>query len=103
VAAGTPASASAQVQGDCRKVICESGGNPGSVPDDADVPSSTETCVSYSCSAGMVVTTYQAGPCDEDGGLVCGAPGTAGQGTCVACNVDADCGVGHVCQADHCV
>jgi hypothetical protein len=103
VAAGGPAAASAQIQGDCKQVVCDGSGNPMSVTDDTDVPDDGEVCTDDSCSGGAPVHAPNSDTCTENNGKVCGLPAGPKAGKCVACNVDADCPTGGVCQLNKCV
>ncbi len=103
IAAGDPAAASAQTQGDCKQVVCDGAGNPMSVNDDTDVPDDGEVCTDDSCNAGVPVHTPNTDTCSENNGKVCGTPGGPKAGKCVACNVDADCTGNGVCQLNLCV
>jgi hypothetical protein len=94
---------SGQVKGSCKDVICDSMGKAVSVNDDNNVAVSTEVCIVDGCNMGAPTHTDVAGPCTENGGKVCGTPGGPKTGTCVACNVAADCGGNDICQLNHCV
>jgi hypothetical protein len=84
-----------QTAGDCKKNVCE-GSEVKTVPDDTDVPDDGHACTADSCSEGEIKNTpVPAGtPCAEDGGKVCD-----GEGSCVGCQKDEDCGPTEVCGA----
>lgn len=110
---------SAQVAGDCQKVVCSADGTTRTTPDDSDVPSASE-CVARACNGGTVAETALAvgtacsdGTCDGAGkcatrvGAKCTMPSQCATGHCVdgvccneactgecrACNVDGGAGV----------
>ncbi len=72
---------------------------PCETPTDCPVPAAA--CIVAVCNGGICATMQapQNTPCNDDGGKLCD-----GAGTCVACIVDADCGLsmGH-CQDNVCV
>jgi hypothetical protein len=58
-------------------------------------------CFAATCAAGVCGTEAAAGACTLNGGKVCGTPGGAAAGTCVACNVDADCAALQGCSSSN--
>jgi hypothetical protein len=96
---------SLQTEGDCRTEICDGTGGVTSAPDDNDIPSGGSQCSSATCMNGT--PAYFPNPagsaCDENGGRVCD-----GSGSCVSCNVAADCPAGPdecsiaVCSSNAC-
>jgi hypothetical protein len=91
---GTPIAA--QVAGDCQRIVCNGMGGTQSVVDDNDVLNDNNQCTSDSCDNGTPVNTPLTGdPCNA-GGTICNA------GTCVACNVPANCGADTECRTWTC-
>ncbi|MDI3287705.1 hypothetical protein [Polyangium sp. 15x6] len=82
---GTPVPA--QVPGDCKEIQCDGNGEETTANDDSDVPSTQ--CQLSSCVGGtpMSMPAAQGTPCSLGGGKSCD-----GEGNCVECNTDADCG-----------
>jgi hypothetical protein len=100
VAAGTALPPAAQQAGDCQQLQCDGSGHVVSQAAPADVPPPADTVceTNPSCSGSPLAPTYTqaaAGTsCAADNKApnhVCGTPGTAAGGTCVECNVSADC------------
>ncbi|MDC0746893.1 hypothetical protein [Polyangium mundeleinium] len=83
---GTPVPA--QVPGDCQQIQCDGNGEEMSANDDSDVPSTA--CQLSSCVGGTPTSmpAAQGTPCSVGNGKSCD-----GEGNCVECNTDADCGV----------
>lgn len=75
-----------QAPGDCKKVVCDGSGAEKTVNDDSDAP--TYDCYNTTCAGGNEVKTplAQGAPCTV-GGNSCD-----GEGNCVECNTDNDCG-----------
>jgi hypothetical protein len=93
-AAGT--ALAAQVAGDCRKVVCDGSGGTTNQIDDSDTPTAP-ACQTGTCAAGTptFAPRTQGDPC---AGGVCD-----GAGSCVECNVAADCpGVDTECGTRTC-
>lgn len=101
VEAGTPLSA--QVPFDCRKAVCDGNGFGKTVNDDTDVPDDHEECTIDECHNGFYdpKPAPLGAPCNENNGKVCADPNSFAAGTCVECNVDADCN-GVPCLSHHC-
>ncbi|WP_170319981.1 plastocyanin/azurin family copper-binding protein [Polyangium spumosum] len=96
--AGTPLST--ESSGDCKRHVCD-GMGAAIVEDDAmDEPDDNNSCTLDACLAGAPTHLPVAlgTTCTDGGGTVCDD-----NGTCVACNVDADCMNGDVCMANACV
>ncbi len=87
-----------QTAGDCQQRVCDGAGDAESVSDDADVPDDGQDCTEDGCQDGTPTHDPAAGACDEDGGAVCADPAGPKAGTCVECNVDADCTGSDVCD-----
>ena len=83
--------------GDCKMSQCTAG-EVVTGPDDADVPSNMNPCVSVACNNGNVDTT------DVAAGTSCGpAPQQCdGMGQCVGCTMDNDCPAVGDCQQKNC-
>jgi hypothetical protein len=88
-----------QIAGDCRVTTC-TGGQPVDGDDDDDKPTFAGDCQEGQCLAGKPsAKLYPAStPCSLDGGKVCD-----GDGACVACTADAQCGPSDECQSNTCV
>ena len=79
--------ASTQAPGDCKKNVCQAGAvQPEN--DDGDVENDGTDCTTDTCSGGtpMHADVLLGGTCSDNGGKVCD-----NAGTCVGCNVTADC------------
>jgi hypothetical protein len=79
-----------QTKGDCEDVVCDGSGGTTKVPDNNDVPPTTNVCIAEGCSAGAPSSS------PKPAGTTCGsASGSAevcdGSGHCTACNVGTDC------------
>lgn len=98
-----------QIVGDCKQNVCM-GGAIVSQNLDTDIEDDNQTCTADTCDAGAAQhkPNPQGTSCTENNGAVCDAGGT-----CVECNVDADCAGaapkticdpngGHVCVLPHC-
>jgi hypothetical protein len=100
-ALGTPISL--QTARDCQINVCDGAGGTTAIPDNEDVPVSTDDCLLGVCNNGVPAMNpiFPGTPCDQDGGSVCD-----GHGNCVECledfdpRVGASCGTGYlgVCQ-----
>jgi hypothetical protein len=91
-----------QVAGDCKQDVCDGAGAVVRASLASDVPVDGSACTLDSCEGGVPSNPpAPAGTVCAQGGTVCD-----GSGTCVACNVGADCGSGvcvaHACQAPTC-
>lgn len=77
----------AQNPDDCKKIVCDGAGGEKTVNDDTDVP--FYDCYMTTCSGGSEVKmpAAQGTACNTGGGNSCD-----GNGECVECNTDADCG-----------
>ncbi|MFZ5445251.1 MAG: lamin tail domain-containing protein [Myxococcota bacterium] len=98
VASGTPIAA--QTAGDCRQTQCNGSGGTTLAVDDSDLPVDGNQCTQDVCSAGTPSNPAVAsgGACAQNGGTVCN-----GAGTCVQCNVTADCpGASSECSTVSC-
>jgi hypothetical protein len=90
-----------QNDGDCARLECDGRGNEASVPDDLDEPPDDgNDCSADSCEDGVIV--HPALPADteciSDGGTVCD-----GEGSCVECTSNGQCGGGDTCMIPACV
>ncbi|HXI55714.1 MAG TPA: hypothetical protein VNO55_06625, partial [Polyangia bacterium] len=87
-----------QIPKNCRKETCDSNGAPlGSDPDDTDLPDDGNQCTQDLCNGGQIQHPF------ESTQKTCGTNGLCdGQGSCVGCNVDADCGVTNECESNTC-
>ena len=101
VASGV-ATPSGQTAGDCKKVVCDGAGKTMSADDNLDATDDSNVCTADTCVAGATMHTSIGGACSV-GGTVCGDPAGNAAGTCVACNVSADCAGGASCKAHLCV
>ncbi|MEZ4310772.1 MAG: hypothetical protein R3F14_22240 [Polyangiaceae bacterium] len=90
-----------QVEGDCKKVVCQSGA-PATINDDTDANDDGNDCTVDSCLDGTPIDDFAASgaQCSSNGGNVCD-----GAGTCVECITTADCPNGETCNepANDCV
>ncbi|MCC6524467.1 MAG: hypothetical protein IT373_17560 [Polyangiaceae bacterium] len=79
-----------QTPGDCQLLVCALGLET-SVADDGDRPDDGNDCTTDSCVAGVPDPAHPPlglnAPCDDGGGAYCD-----GNGTCVACNDNDQCG-----------
>jgi len=97
VAADTPLAA--QTTGDCRTAVCNGNGGVGSINNAGDIANDNTVCTTDTCNAGTPEHTpvMTGATCAEGAGVVCSAAGT-----CVECNVNADCAggscVNNVCE-----
>ncbi len=82
---GTPRLA--QIPGDCKEMQCDGSGGEMTVNNDGDVPATA--CQMTSCVGGNVMSmpSAQGTACSVGNGKSCD-----GEGNCVECNTDADCG-----------
>ncbi len=94
---GTPVSG--QVVGDCKKKQCNGLGVIETVDDNGDPLVDTNQCTDDLCTAGVPSNGNSFGgkPCTQSGGTKCD-----GLGACVACIVNADCGVDTECATHTC-
>ena len=91
-----------QTIGDCKKRVCNGAGGPETVNDPADVPKDGNPCTQDLCSMGQ--PSHASMPAGSSCG---GSKKCDGNGTCVGCIVDSDCGPGvgctsFVCQSSSC-
>lgn len=93
--AGTPVAS--QVEGDCQRVVCDASGSSVTEPDEGDVFHDGNECSADLCGADgssnppvAERTPCSAGVCD-------------GQGSCVDCVIDDDCGGTDRCISKQCV
>jgi hypothetical protein len=91
-------SVAAQVMGDCLTVVCNGQGGTTTIPNDTDVPASTNPCATPGCSGGQPTST------PTSGGTSCGTNKVCdGQGNCSGCVTAADCpGTDTMCQSRTC-
>ena len=83
----------AQIPNDCRKIVCDGAGGEKTANDDTDVP--VYDCYMTTCSGGMEVKS----PTPQGTACTTGGNSCDGNGKCVECNTDADCGpVGNYCD-----
>jgi hypothetical protein len=87
-----------QVPGSCQTVVCNGSGGTMNVADDANVPVSTNPCITGTCSGGVPGSTLLPAETTCGAGLVCD-----GAGNCVGCVSDADCGTSNACATYQCV
>ncbi len=88
-------------KGDCKRPVCDGHGGTVEVYDSADLPVSTNACVTETCGDGgpnHAFATAGAACASEAGAHVCD-----GTGSCVACNQATDCAAnGAYCYAHDC-
>ncbi len=91
---------SIQMDGDCKKVVCNGVGSTNSVNDDADVPDDMNVCTTESCIDGTPMSGFaMPGDACSAGGTLCD-----GMGACVACLMTPDCmDINQVCKQNVCV
>jgi subtilisin-like proprotein convertase family protein len=97
VAANTEVAA--QTPGDCQSAVCDGNGAVTSIADDADLPVDGKECTDDVCTAGAPSNP----PVAEN--TACGAGGALycdGQGSCVGCTADAQCGAPTDCTTPTC-
>jgi plastocyanin len=106
---GTHTLSTGQTSGDCQKIVCNGMGGTTSADDAGDLPVSATACLTDPACAGTPLapdfTPAAAGTdCSADNdppNHICG--GGIAAGTCVQCNVDADCtGTGATCSNNQC-
>jgi hypothetical protein len=98
---GTPLPPADQTAGDCQVLQCNGLGMSESVVDIDDVPADDgNDCTAEVCTMGAPQHEDEplGTPCAQNGGNVCD-----GLGTCVECNVPADCGPAPACQTATCI
>lgn len=97
---GTPLDDEVQTPGDCQRMQCDGSGGEEVVVDNSDVPSDTNNeCTSASCDEGVPGSfPLPTGTGCSVGGDVCD-----GNGTCVECNANAECGTSTDCRVHTCV
>jgi hypothetical protein len=85
---GTKLPDAKQTAGDCKVKVCDGAGKAVDQNDDTDRVIDNNDCISHTCSNGapQVANVATGTKCMANNGAVCD-----GNGTCVACNVDADC------------
>jgi plastocyanin len=90
--AGTPASAGAQIPGDCQTLMCDASGNATPSIDDADVPDDGLDCTIGSCSDGMPdsAPAPTGTPCGDAAGSMCDGEGSCLGATCFNGQLDDD-------------
>lgn len=98
VAQGTPVANNKP--GDCQVSFCDGNGAVTTQNDDIDVPNDGLECTNDSCSNGIPTFTNVAvdSPCGAGGALYCD-----GNGACVGCTGDAQCGQASACATPVCV
>ena len=87
---------------DCHASACDANGQPVKIVDVGNIPSVASACIANACdSNGQTVSTnLPAGSaCISTGGSVL----CDGQGACVTCLSDSDCGAKGLCRAGACV
>ncbi|EYF00860.1 Hypothetical protein CAP_8949 [Chondromyces apiculatus DSM 436] len=96
-ASGTPLAA--QVDGDCRTVVCNGSGGTAIQNDDADLIDDGNECTSQSCENGVALTENVVAdtPCGTAEQTVCN-----GQGACVGCTMATQCGEPTFCGTPVC-
>jgi hypothetical protein len=90
-----------QTPGDCQRLECDGEGNAASVADSADPPPDEgNDCTEELCEDGVPqhVAVPVDAACDDNGGSFCD-----GQGTCVECTSNSQCGGGGGCMMPACV
>jgi cysteine-rich repeat protein len=88
-----------QTAGDCQSVVCDGAGTTKSIAADTDLPNDGKECTDDTCAAG--VPTYTAKAINA----ACGAGGTLfcdGNGACVGCTGDSQCGQPTDCATPTC-
>ncbi|MEO7331336.1 MAG: hypothetical protein ABI193_22360 [Minicystis sp.] len=97
VAAGTKIGK--QKAGDCQQVVCDGAGAIMSDADDNDLPVDGKECTTDTCKDGVPSHTNLAvnQPCGAGGALYCD-----GDGACVGCVGDAQCGAPTSCATPKC-
>jgi hypothetical protein len=86
---GVPIPGAEDTPGDCRRPVCQAGIEQLDYPSPGDPPTLTSPdCGTAQCSGNTPTISFQPGGtfCGSNGGRVCD-----GAGTCVGCNVEADC------------
>ncbi len=91
---GTPTMA--QIQGDCKKKVCNGAGGTKQINEDDDAQDDGNDCTLDTCDNGSNVHTPMAGNCYNNTG-VCSPPDGVAPGFCVECNADGYCPAGKVC------
>jgi len=94
VADGTPAGT--QTTGDCRQTVCNGAGSTRVAADDTDTPEDNNPCTANVCNAGNASNPPLAA------GTACPTGVCDGQGHCVTCVRNSDCGVDTICQTHAC-
>lgn len=98
-----------QTPGNCQKIVCNGAGATTTADDPTDLPTATTVCkIDPACTGTPLAPSFTPAPAGTDctadlvaGKTKCG-DGTAA-GTCVECNVDADCTAPATCQAHACL
>ncbi len=89
-----------QTAGDCQKIVCNGAGGTTSIDDPMDIPTSSTACrITPACTGSPLTPSFTAAPtgtdCTNDNdppNQVCGdTTDLLVAGTCVECNVDAEC------------
>jgi hypothetical protein len=98
-----------QVAGDCQELSCNGFGDVTSISDPNDLPVSNSEClVNPSCVGSPAAPSFEPAPSStscSDGSAngVCGDPNDPSvAGSCVECNVTADCSGGMTCVNNSC-
>ena len=86
----TPLGPEEQTQGDCSSWICGATGAV-EVADFSDEPADQDTCHKGGCDGATAEQAPVTGPCDFNGGTVCGIDNGEPTGACVTCNSAAEC------------
>jgi hypothetical protein len=88
-----------QAAGDCQRSVCDGAGHEIVIDDDLDVPVDGNACTDDLCAKGVPSNPWSGAgrPCATSGGKVCD-----GQGGCVECVSQADCGGGLACVNNAC-
>ena len=102
-----------QTAGDCQQVVCDGNGGTTTMDDPTDLPDSTEICkTNPACLGTPLAPSYMAAAtgtnCSSEQAPgskkhVCGDTSGSAAGTCVECNVAADCAAtGNECVVATC-
>ena len=91
---GTPAGA--QTAGDCRQTVCDGNGSARTAADDTDTHDDGNPCTANVCNSGVASNPPLAA------GSPCPTAVCDGQGHCMSCVRDSDCGVDTLCVVHAC-
>jgi hypothetical protein len=95
---------SAQTAGDCQSVVCNGAGATTTVAASGDVADDHNPCTADQCNGTTPTHTSQAGSCTlASKPAVCGDVAGTAAGTCIGCNLTADCTGGKECVTQSCV